>query len=340
MMQCPRCGTVVPPNARFCDSCGMPLPAGAVAVAPPPLRAPAGTGGKPPWPQAATRRTVNTVLAAASVAWAGFFLLVGAITPFAAADGSGESFRLVEGNGGLAVVVIIAAVVCVSACVGEFLRFRDGLIAGAGLTAAIGSYAATATLAHAFLSDGSGPSVGAVAWLLAVLGAVVVVVLFSGDVLRNTERPRSPVAFAGCSLGGGILATLALLLPAEGVAFDDHLFFHEPAVTLLVLVHACVPALVGALSMAARDRAMHQFTFGVAAWHTLEWAQRGSAYGSGGASRFLLGLALLILGVSSIGGGFVRWRGQTATFLSARDYALPITSVAVFVLVLLAGLIA
>lgn len=357
MVPCPRCGTIAAPGAQYCDACGTPLtvsrpppsPRGVPAFAAPGY---ATAGGAPPLvaaPGQRETRSTASLVCAGFLAAVGVLFLVGAITPFARygfTGGFAESFRLADGSGAFLLVVVVASLICIAACVGELVGLREALLAGAGVSASVGLYAAVLIVSVAFAGDGAAPWIGSFAWMLVALASIVTTTMLAVDVLKRSDRTPSPMVFAGCSLGGGITMSVGLLLPTESVGFGVQLSFDNPAVAVFTIFYAVLPALAGSAAMAMRHRAIHIVTFGVVAWYTLEWAQQGlltrdAFMGAGLDGRFfLVALGLLVFGISAIGGGFVRWRGTSATFRSARDYALPISTVSVFVLVVLAGLVA
>lgn len=350
MATCPRCATEVVPGARFCDACGTPVQATAPQpIAPTPGRPPVGVRpGPPPSPgTAATQKTTVSIVCAAFVAGIGVLFLIGALAPFVSFGdaGFGADFTLTEGNGALATAVVVAALLCVGACVGELLRLREALLLGAGLVSGIGAFAALTVASTLLLGEDLSISVGALAWILVALGAGASTIMLLTHVVGMSDNSTPPVVFPACALGGGIALTLALLIPPPNIAFRDHLSFDEPFVTVLTLLYVAIPTLGGVAAMVARHRSMHVVVLGVATWYALDWASNGIRtrdwFGASdlGGRFYLQALALLVFGLAAIGGGLVRWHGRSVSFGTARDYALPISSVSVFVIVLFAGLV-
>lgn len=358
MFQCPRCATPVAPEARFCDACGTPLTrSGPPSGAPPHFLEPQGPPryGTPhvDTPGARglitghsrTARPTITVVCAAFVAGIGVLFLVGAITPFVSFGELDGAVTLAEGNGSFAFAVVIASLLCIGACVGELLGLREALLVGTGVAAGAGSYSALTVATLLLFGDANSMSIGAFAWVLVALAAIATTVMLAFGVVPDSDHTASPVAFAGCSMGGGILLSLALLLSPPNVAFRDHMSYDEPFVTILTLLYIVVPTLLGVASMVARHRAIHVVSVGVVSWYGLEWAHTGlqaRAFFSEadlGAQFYLQALALLLFGLSAIGGGLIRWHGTSTVLRSTRDYVLPISATSVLAVVVLAGLV-
>jgi hypothetical protein len=282
------------------------------------------------------------VVAAGFCAGVGVLFFIGALAPFNRfVFEVGPS--LGEVNGALLFAVILGGMVCVGACIGELLGLREALLAGAGLATPLGVYAAVMVVSLGF-GDGASPWIGSFVWSLVAIGGIVVGILLLIDVVKRSDATRSPTVFAACSLGGGITMTVALLVPQDQIGTHAALDLDRPFVAILAILYAAVPTLAGVAAMVLRSRAAHIVGFGVTAWYTLEWAQHGifvrNLFGDIlGGQFFLMAVGLLVLGVSAVGGGLVRWRGTRVAFDSPRDYALPISAVSVFLIVFLIGLV-
>ncbi len=331
VVTCNRCGTNSLPGARFCDVCGLPL------VSTPQVAYGAAKPGRP----------IAPVVAAGILAAFGILLLVGAITPLVGLVGEdGDSAKLTDIFGkSLGPGFSLIALVCVWACVAEFISFRDSLLLGCGIAVGGGIFAFEAASVGVFLLEGADVQVGVFILVFAGLAAIGTTALLA-SVLRAADRSRVPIAIAATTFGGALLLTLVSFIPASRVGFSDHMAFDEPVVAFFRIIRYLIPAGVGTAVLVSKTRAVHNVALGVALWALVHWAATGAStrdldLGNDlGPGFYLQALALLIMGLGAIGGAQVRWRGNTLTAVGARDYAQPITGCVVLVILLLLGVAA
>jgi hypothetical protein len=362
------------PGARFCDHCGAGLaddPGPLVVtqehrepyqpqhqVLPPQHQhayAPSARLGQPQHrsAQAVDRAAATSqwssppqlrTVVASLVAGLGVVVLLGAVTPYASYFGS--SAKLTEQSGGVGVLFALAALAWIASAVGGFLGDGDGFTIGTGMAGAF-ALAGLLSLIDIGVSDLS-PSAGFYFWVIGVLLSVAVIVLLFIEVLPNAETAVLPRVFPACCLGGGILLTLALLIPARGVSFTDGIGTGEPLYATVHVLYLLVPTLIGVAVFVDRTRRWHQVALGVTIWYLLAWMLSSARTAGlmfstsavhGGAAHYLPALGLLVLSAATTGGGLVRWNRGMPEAPTTRDLVYPISVGGSLALLLLVGLV-
>lgn len=272
-------------------------------------------------------------------------MLLGTFVPFAGDEQF--SFSLSDNNSEIVILIAISALLCIGGGIGEFFGLREGLLAGIGIATGF-TFMAVAVLVAVPVQTDLSPRIGYVLWLLAVFVGIALMVVLLVEIQKSSDRDQVPTAFWACCLGGGLLLTVGVLIPDDGVSFADHIVTGTPALALVNVLYALVPTIAAVAALVSPRRFTLTVIVGIVIWFATSWmvsAHSSQAVllggnGDPGISHYVQLLAILILGLAAIGGSLVRWVGGSPTINGTRELVLPIAATSALVLMVLYGLIA
>lgn len=294
--RCTVCGAEPYPGAAFCTTCGNAVGATAREVPPPPpvLWAPPPAGPKPTEPPGAAGSAART-WGGASLAF-GVLVLIGSAVPWFA----DTSFAVTDDMSSAWPLIVVGLVGVLGGIDG--LR---GSLAGPAVAAGIGSvFVLLQVVMIRVLTELPGVAMGGggVAWTLAAIAALVLVVAVLALVRADRANGTAPGWLSAVVLGAGAVWLAGTLVPATpGLSLGDHvehvLLGGDAFFDAMTVAFIGIPTALVVLAAATRSRAAH----GLAAGSMVFWTLAAVADSAAGRPASFWPLLLGALGVA-IGG--------------------------------------